>query len=120
GLWLIVLEFTVFRVAMMFTVDPSLTLAVTIWALGCSMIALSLLVYLPVRVIGAVGVAMIAAHNAFDTLTVAPWAPGKPIPSLLAKLAMVLHQPALLPIGSSPKYIIFIAYPLIPWIGMMA
>ena len=120
GLWLIVLEITVFKLAMMFTLDPGVTLVLTIWALGWSMIALSLLVYLPVSVIGAFGVAMIVLHNLFDKLVVAPWSPGKLAPSVMEKLAIVLHQPAIFPIGHSPKFIVFSGYPLIPWIGVMA
>src|SRR3954471_11872181 len=67
GLWLIVLEFTVVRVGILFDLHfHAVNYGQTIWALGCSMIVLAALVHLPLGVIGAFGVIMIAVHNAFD------------------------------------------------------
>ena len=46
GLWLIVLELTVFRFVINFSLQGPILLVV-LWALGCSMLALALLVRLP-------------------------------------------------------------------------
>ena len=109
GLWLIVLEFTVVRAGFFFdVVDPPFILLV-FWALGMSMVALAALVHLPWRVVLAVSIAMIAGHNLLDG--VAPADLGR-----FAWLWQILHVQGLLSV--SPLAIV--AYPLIPWIGVMA
>src|SRR5437868_10398796 len=63
GLWLIFLELTVLHVLIWFNVDPHFVgLLQVIWAIGISMICLAALIHLPVRVIAAFGVVMIALH----------------------------------------------------------
>ena len=60
GLWLIFLELTVTRcLGWQFNFDYHLTLLLVLWALGCSMIVLSVLVYLPASVVTAFGIVMI-------------------------------------------------------------
>ena len=112
GLWLVVLELTVVAwFGWNFGFNPDeLSLAV-IWALGWSMVALAGLIYLPWRVLLAFGLAMIAFHNAFDGVQPEQF-------GALAWLWRVLHvrSPLLPSIGPSPV----VAYPLIPWIGVMA
>ena len=111
GLWLIVLEVTIARFLWQFNLDYRVTLLNVLWALGWAMIALGALVWLPVRAIGAFGVALIAVHNLFD---------GVRAPSLgaLAPLWTVLHSPGFLLAG--PARFVFVAYPIIPWIGVTA
>ena len=68
------------------------------------------------------GLAMIALHNLLDRFPVAPWrGPQSPVPGWGAKFWMLLHQPGIFPIGPRfPSPLVFILYPLIPWIGVMA
>jgi uncharacterized membrane protein len=107
GLWLIVLEAVVMRcLVYQFNVDYRTTLLIVLWALGWSMIALSALVRLPVKVIAAIGVAMIAGHNLFDGVT---WA--NPIWT-------ILHVPGFL--LNTPRVVVFVTYPIVPWIGVTA
>ena len=110
GLWLILLELTVVRLGFFFNVKYDLVLLLVFWALGLSMIALAALVRLPYRAILGIGAGMIVVHNAFD---------GVRAQSLgsLGWLWNVLHQPGLLTPG--PPAII-LAYPIVPWIGVMA
>ena len=69
GLWLIVLEMTVIRLSWTFNFDfANYLLAGVIWAIGWSMIVLAGLVRLPIAVTGAIGVLMIAGHNAWSAL----------------------------------------------------
>lgn len=122
GLWLIVLEFTVVRFLVFWNLDYQfLGMAQVIWVLGVSMIVLAALIYLPIRAIAAFGIAMILVHNAFDSVRVTPWqGPGTPFPTGLGALWMLLHQQGvLLPFGF-PGPVLFVLYPLIPWIGVMA
>jgi uncharacterized membrane protein len=77
-----------------------------LWALGWAMIALSALVYLPTYLVAAFGLVMIATHNLFDSVQ-----SSNPIWS-------ILHQPNLL--WTNGHNAVFVAYPLIPWIGVTA
>ena len=122
GIWLVVLEFVVVQRITWFSINPAwLGLAQVIWAIGISMIVLSALVYLPVRWVGAIGIAIIALHNLLDPIRVQGWeGPGSPVPSAMAKLWMVLHQGGMFPIAGFPSPIVFALYPVLPWIGVMA
>ncbi len=109
GLWLIVLEFTVYLFAWTFTWTPFFILLV-IWCLGACMVALSALVRLPLKVMATISIAMVLVHNAFDS--VGPAVFGK-----LGWLWLVLHRQGFIPLGKNAGA--FVAYPLIPWIGVM-
>lgn len=121
GLWLILLEFTVVRFSMLFNFDYSFFgFAEVIWVFGVSMIVLAALVHLPVRVVGVLGIAMIAFHNMLDGIKVSPAVSmaSTPAPDILQKLWLFLHQPGVVPLFGDSK--LFVAYPLIPWVGVMA
>ena len=122
GLWLIVLELTVVRLGASFSFDPRLLAFLqVIWVIGVSMIVLAALIHLPLKVIAAFGVAMIALHNLLDKFPVQGWrGPGSPVPGIGAKLWMILHQPGVFPIAEFPSPIVLALYPLIPWIGVVA
>jgi uncharacterized membrane protein len=109
GLWLIVLEVTAVRFAWYFNLDyGGLELGV-IWALGWSMVALSVLVYLPRWAIASIGIGMVAAHNLLDSLQLDSFLAVDGSLHWQGWLLSVLHVP------HSP-----VVYPLIPWIGVMA
>ena len=123
GIWLIVLELTLVRVGMWFTFDVRMFgFLQVIWVIGVSMIVLGALVYLPVKVVGGFGVAMIALHNLLDSYRVSGWrGPGTPVPSFAGKLWILLHQSfEPFPIVHFPSPVVIVIYPLVPWIGVMA
>jgi uncharacterized membrane protein len=123
GLWLIVLEFTLVRLGATFSVDYHfLGMMQVIWVIGVSMIVLAALIHLPLHVIAGFGVAMIALHNLLDRFQVQGWrGPGSAVPSYGAKLFIILHQPfEAFPIVGWPSPAVFVLYPLVPWIGVMA
>jgi uncharacterized membrane protein len=109
GLWLVVLEFTIVRAGFFFDLVGPPFILLVFWALGMSMMALAVLVYLPYGILLAVSVGMIATHNLTDG--VAPDQFGS-----LAWLWRILHVQGLL--TTQPPTLV--AYPLIPWIGVMA
>ncbi|MDQ5988445.1 MAG: hypothetical protein CSYNP_04205 [Syntrophus sp. SKADARSKE-3] len=110
GLWLIVLGFTVNKFFWSFTYDVSNFTAGIFWCLGCSMIFLSGMVFLPWSLILSVSLSMILLHNCFDTFS--PDNSGT-----FSIIWSILHQKGPLLIdGFVPLYIL---YPLIPWIGVM-
>ncbi len=107
GLWLIFLELTLFRcLALQFNFDYHITIVNVLWALGWAMIVLSALVYLPAWAVTTFGVVMIATHNFLDSIDSAN------------PLWSVLHSPNI--IFSNPGHTVFVAYPLIPWVGVTA
>jgi uncharacterized membrane protein len=107
GLWLFFLELVVTRgLGWQFNFDYHVTMLIVLWALGWAMIVLSLLVYLPASVATMFGVVMIASHNLFDSVQSSNL------------LWSILHLPNF--IVNHPGHIVFVAYPLIPWMGVTA
>ena len=101
GLWLVILELTVMRLALNFNFSLRYPfLLIVLWALGCSMIILAALIYLPVRWLATLSIAVIVLHNCLD---------GMNLP--------VLHRSGPIFIGG----LVFAAgYPLIPWFAVMS
>ncbi len=122
GLWLIFLELTLVRFGASFSFDYRfLGFLQVIWVIGVSMIVLAALIHLPLRVVALFGVGMIALHNLLDRFQVQQWrGPNTPVPGIGSKLWMLLHQQGGFPIDGFPSPFIFVVYPLIPWIGVMA
>ena len=120
GLWLIVLDLTLFTYLISGDVPTDgVLVGQTIWALGWSMVALAALVHLPLGGIAAIGGVMVLIHNAFDGLKLPPCAPGTPQCGGGDLLAHVLHVSG--PLQLWPNGAMFLAlYPLIPWVGVMA
>jgi uncharacterized membrane protein len=121
GAWLIVLEFTVVRLGIVYNLDYTfVALMQVIWVIGVSMIVMAALIWLPTKIVGAIGVLMIVFHNLLDGFQVPPNIAfaGQPAPTFLQIVWMIAHQPAIIPFGGNASA--FAAYPLIPWIGVMA
>ena len=112
GFWLILLELTVVRcLGYQFNFDYRVTMLVILWALGWSMVTLGALAPLPASAVTLFGVVLVATHNLFDRVT----------PSALGRLAPVwtiLHVQNF--VSQNPDHIVFVAYPLVPWIGVTA
>ncbi len=111
GIILILLELTVIRFGWTFNWDVSYGIAQVVWALGWAMLVLAGISFLPRRLIVATAISLIAGHNLFDA--VQPDAFGN-----LAWIWTILHVPG--NIEYLPGYSIYMLYPLIPWIGIMA
>ena len=110
GLWLILVELIVMRLAMNFTLSPQYPVILLIlWALGLAMIALAALIHLPLRVLAVVSVAIIVLHNALDGIQAGQL-------GAFEGLWRILHQQGFfLPAGIP----VVVAYPVLPWIGVM-
>ena len=93
--------------AYQFNFDYRVTMLLVLWALGWAMIVLAALVRLPASVVAAIGVVLIAGHNLLDSRD------GRRIP-----LWTILHAPGF--VLNTPEHVVFVAYPLIPWIGVTA
>ena len=67
GIWLVLLELTVLRVAWTFNLDfAHYMLAGVIWMLGWCMVLMAGAIFLPMRAIAGVGLAIVALHNVTD------------------------------------------------------
>ena len=120
GLWLIFLEFSLVRLGAFFNVELKLLMMMqVIWAIGFSMIVMAGLIHLPLKVITAFGLLMIALHNLLDTFQI-PRAFGNPNLGIWSKLWLILHQQGLFFIDGFPSPAVLVLYPLIPWVGVMA
>ena len=112
GIWLILLEVTILRLILLsqisFTANP--VLLIILWAIGISMIALAGLIYLPMRVIAAVSVAIIALHNLLDHVSADRF-------GRAAWIWDIMHQQNVFAFHGI-KFVT--AYPVLPWIGVMA
>lgn len=111
GCWLVLIEVTVVRVAWSFNFHFDHLVLQVIFAIGASMIILAAIIHMPRWAIATVGVVMIAGHNMLDGVKAEQLGAAAPIWNLL-------HQPGLLDLGTNLK--LFVLYPLIPWIGVMA
>src|SRR6516162_5077980 len=111
GLWLVALELTAMQLAYYF--DLSLNypiLLLVLWALGVSMIALALLIWLPIPVLAVLSIAVITLHNLLDGVNAAQL-------GTAAWVWNLLHQPGAFPLAGAT---IIVGYPLVPWVAVMA
>ncbi|HEV8080544.1 MAG TPA: heparan-alpha-glucosaminide N-acetyltransferase domain-containing protein [Chitinophagaceae bacterium] len=109
GLWLVFLELTFVYFGWSFNIHFPVSALITIWALGISMIALSGLIYLPFKIVLAIGILIVAGHNSLDNFHV----PGN---DLKAFIWDELHDPRLL---NFYGHIIITGYPVLSWIGII-
>ena len=108
GLWLIFLELTVIGFFWSFSI-PFLQFWQVIWAIGWSMILLAGLIFLPPIVSLIIGAIIVIASTSFLLVP----------PDAFGSLGGILFRGiAFLP--SFDNLAIFVAYPIIPWFGVMA
>lgn len=106
GLLLVVLELTIIRASWTFGVDYSaFVLAGVIWMIGWCMVLLAPLVWLPVWLVGALGIAIMAGQDVFRSLPV-HW------------LSQLLYLGGETQIPSGPT--VNVLYTILPWLGVMA
>ena len=110
GLWLALMEVTLVRIGLTFDLKFGFFPLTVLWAIGASMMVLSLLVFLPTVAVALFGVVMIAVHNAFDGIP--PRGPYGDVWRLLHVQGMLGHT-----LWGRP---VFALYPIVPWVGVMA
>lgn len=112
GLWLIAIELFVLRPLVFFNFhyNEVLFFLQVIWAIGWSMIVLAAVIHLPRPWIIGLSVAVIALHNTLDGFR----------PTHLAVLWQILHQQGpVFPFGP-PGHVVFVVYPLVPWLAVIS
>lgn len=111
GLWLIVLEVTVVRLGWTFQFVGTFFFLQVIWAIGCSLLVLALLVWLPRSAIAAFGLLLIFGHNLLDGVRSADL-------GAWSGLWKLLHEPSVIQAGLGVRLLPI--YPLVPWLGVAA
>lgn len=102
GLWLVFLDLTVSAIGFQFGFHLIPAFALVLWALGLSMVVMAAVVHLPRGVVLAASLITIAGHNLLDGIQA-------------TGIWNVLHVP-----GFAIPGVLFVAYPLIPWVAVMA
>jgi uncharacterized membrane protein len=110
GIWMVLAELFILSLFRTFNPFYHFFNLQVIWAIGISMIALSVMIYMSSRFILLTGMLLIAAHNLLDTVHV----PGG---GTLSFLWALLHDPGYF---SFSRFTFHVHYPLLPWIGIMA
>jgi uncharacterized membrane protein len=109
GMWLMIIEITVVRLAWTFNLSYDFVFMQVIWAIGCAMVALAALIYLPRWAIATFALTMILGHNLLD---------GVEPDGSWRWLWVMAHAPGSL--RPTPGIEIMAVYPLIPWVAVMA
>ena len=84
-----------------------------LWSIGASFIVLAGLVFLPSRVVGALGILLIATHGLADNFL-----PGSGTPSASPGDVALLFRRGVLPLPGGVN--VLVGYPLLPWLGVVA
>ncbi|EPA96639.1 DUF1624 domain-containing protein [Pseudomonas sp. G5(2012)] len=111
GLFLVVLEFTLVNFAWTFQFPPAVIYLQVIWAIGVSMIALSVLAWLPRPILCVLGLAIVGLHNLLDPLHFPPG-------SALHLPWAILHDRGWIEFSDHLR--LRTSYPVLPWIGVIA
>lgn len=104
GLWLVVLEFTLVSFGFNF---GFILFAQVIYAIGVGMMLLGLLIRLPDKAVLGLGALIVVGHNALAPIDAAMFGAAGP-------LWLFAFEPGLIPGGLG-----FVAYPIVPWFGIM-
>jgi len=113
GIWLIFLELTVVRLGLFFDPLNAPVILTVLWSIGASFIVLAGMVFLPSRVVGALGVLLIVTHGLAGALGT-----GSETPAAFGAAATLLLRPGLLPLPDGVN--VLVGYPLLPWLGVVA
>ncbi|QHT65246.1 DUF1624 domain-containing protein [Rhodocytophaga rosea] len=111
GIWLILLQLTLIRFAWNFDPAFHFNSSNIISTIGFCMIVLSLLIYLPLKIILIIGLLLVVGHNALDNISFQSGSAWDIVWSFLHVRKLYLL---------SNNYTFLFLYPIIPWVGVMA
>ena len=107
GLWLVFVEIIIMNFGWRFDIAYNYIVLQVIWMLGICMILMSLLIWLSNKRVLIFSLIVIFAHNLLDLFDISGnflWA--------------LLHQQEFFKLGETSTLVV--AYPLVPWIGVMS
>ncbi len=108
GLFLMIVE--VFLIETLWDFNFTIIYLQVIWAIGLSMVLLSVLQYLPYKILLLTGLIIVFGHNLLDTIHIeTPF-----LKSVLWSLIDVRHEYFI-----NDHLLFVVAYPFLPWLGIM-
>ena len=110
GIWLIIIDFTLLNFALYFDPGFHSLLFEVLATIGFGFIVLGLMLKLPIKLIGIIGLAILFSHNLISLI---PFAEN----SFTKSLVMPFFSPGAIPLGDERFFII--AYPPFPWLGIL-
>jgi uncharacterized membrane protein len=121
GLWLILLELTILRVAWTFNLEfMRYNMAGVIWVIGWCMVLLALQVRLPLKAVAAFGLVVIAGHNVLDSFlpALAPTLAESGLSGLWKILYLGFSAGPIALGDGGPAF--WVLYSIVPWVGVIA
>jgi uncharacterized membrane protein len=112
GLWLILVELILISFGWSFNPNYNFVFLQVIWVIGLSMVLLGLLIYLPFNAILVIGIVIVAGHNLLDIPESAAGFQHSFLMDLVHSARFTTH-------AYLPNHAILIAYPFLPWTGLM-
>src|SRR5262249_39316489 len=101
------------RLGLFFEFLSAPVILTVLWSIGASFVVLAGLVFLPSRVIGALGVLLIATHGLAGGVS-----PGAGTSAAAQAAGALLLRPGLWPLPDGVP--VLVGYPLLPWFGVVA
>ncbi|HET9057569.1 MAG TPA: heparan-alpha-glucosaminide N-acetyltransferase domain-containing protein [Chitinophagaceae bacterium] len=112
GVWLVIVELVIITFGWTFNPFYNLFILQVIWAIGISMILLGLFIYLPYKIILAIGLLIVAGHNVMNIVSISNELKG----SVLANL-IYFSNFSFYSIDQTHFFVIIYAF--LPWTGVM-
>ncbi|MBN8824996.1 MULTISPECIES: heparan-alpha-glucosaminide N-acetyltransferase domain-containing protein [unclassified Spirosoma] len=109
GIWLVVLEFTLVNFGIWFDPNFNILIFEVIAAIGTGFLILSALLRLPPRMVGLIGGMIVVLHQLVSLIPASE--------NVFLRGLMSLFSPIAFPYGTGK--LVLIAYPPIPWLGIM-
>jgi uncharacterized membrane protein len=113
GLWLIFLELTVVRLGLFFDPVNAPVILTVLWSIGASFVVLAGLVFLPSRLVAALGLVLIATYGQLRGVS-----PGAGTSAALQAVSALFLRPGFVPLPGGVN--VLVGYPLLPWLGIVA
>ncbi|HXM96834.1 MAG TPA: heparan-alpha-glucosaminide N-acetyltransferase domain-containing protein [Candidatus Dormibacteraeota bacterium] len=111
GIWFVFLELVVMQFSYDFTFSSQLVfLLLILWIFGVCMMMLSVLVYIPVRLLAGLSIGAIMLHNLLDSIKASSFGAG-------AWAWKLIHEPGIFTVAGRPVLTI---YPILPWVAVMS
>lgn len=110
GIWLLILEFTIINFSLWFDIRFRFLIQEVISVIGIGFIVLSFLLKINSRIIGITGLVILFGHNLLQGVSF-------PNGGVSNVIFSVLFRPNVFTV--SPNFTFFVAYPVIPWLGIL-
>jgi uncharacterized membrane protein len=111
GVWLVFLELTIVQFCWRFGWDSQTIRCQVLWAIGCSMIVLGAVLFLPPWAVLVCGVAVLVVNDQLGEVLANH-------PALGSSIGILLVSGGTLPL--TPDIQLTVTYPVLPWFGVMA